>query len=83
MLFFGLFILFSILAMCIIQINEDSDTPLGFTIFLVVAALIGFGFVIGAFKTIPTALDVYQGKTELRIIYEGQIPVDTTVIYKK
>ncbi len=31
----------------------------------------------------PKAIDVYRGKTELKITYEGKIPVDTIVIYKK
>ena len=31
----------------------------------------------------PTALDVYKGNTELRITYEGKVPVDSVVIYKK
>ena len=31
----------------------------------------------------PTALDVYKGKTELKITYDGKIPVDSVVIYKK
>jgi len=33
--------------------------------------------------TTPTALDVYQGKTELKITYEGNVPVDSVVIFKK
>ena len=31
----------------------------------------------------PSAMDVYKGKTELRITYEGKTPVDSVVIYKK
>lgn len=31
----------------------------------------------------PSALDVYKGKTVLKITYEDKIPVDTVVIYKK
>lgn len=30
----------------------------------------------------PTALDVYEGKTELEITYKGDIPVDSVVVYK-
>lgn len=30
----------------------------------------------------PTALDVYEGKTELEITYKGKIPVDSIVVYK-
>ena len=33
--------------------------------------------------TRPSAMDVYKGKTELRITYEGKTPVDSTVIYKE
>lgn len=33
--------------------------------------------------TIPTAKDVYDGKTTLRIVYEDSIPVDTIVVFKK
>ena len=31
----------------------------------------------------PTAKDVYEGKTTLRIVYEDSIPVDTIVVFKK
>lgn len=31
----------------------------------------------------PSALDVYKGKTALKITYEDKVPVDTVVIYKK
>lgn len=31
----------------------------------------------------PSALDVYRGKTVLKITYEDKTPVDSTVIYKK
>ena len=32
---------------------------------------------------IPSALDVYRGKTELQITYRDTIPVDTVVVFKK
>ena len=31
----------------------------------------------------PSALDVYKGKTVLKITCEDKVPVDTVVIYKK
>lgn len=31
----------------------------------------------------PKAIDVYRHKTELKITYEGEVPVDTIVIFKK
>ena len=32
---------------------------------------------------VPSALDVYKGKTVLKITYEDKVPVDSVVIYKK
>ena len=34
-------------------------------------------------KNIPTAMDVYQGKTTLEITYRDSIPVDSVVVFKK
>ena len=31
----------------------------------------------------PKAIDVYRHKTELKVTYEGKVPVDTVVIFKK
>ena len=48
-----------------------------------------FGFIIGFFAIFiyinskPRAIDVYRNKTELRITYEGNIPVDSVVVFKK
>ena len=33
-------------------------------------------------KNIPTAMDVYQGKTTLEITYRDSIPVDSVVVWK-
>ena len=33
-------------------------------------------------KAIPTALDVYRGKTTLEITYRDSVAVDSTVVYK-
>ena len=30
----------------------------------------------------PEAIDVYRGKTTLKITYEGNIPIDTVVVFK-
>ena len=53
------------------------------SIVLSVIAVICLAFILADIGDAPTALDVYQGNTELRITYEGKIPVDTIVIYKK
>lgn len=33
-------------------------------------------------KNIPTALDVYRGKTTLEITYRDSVAIDSTVVYK-
>ena len=53
------------------------------SIVLSVIAVICLAFILADIGDAPTALDVYQGNTELKITYEGKIPVDTVVIYKK
>lgn len=48
-----------------------------------------FVFIFGCFIIIkhvnnkPKAIDVYKGKTELRITYEGNTPIDSVVVFKK
>lgn len=45
-------------------------------------ALLLLGIIISFKKDIPTALDVYRGKTTLQITYQNSIPVDTIVVIK-
>ena len=33
-------------------------------------------------KNVPTALDVYRGKTTLEITYRDIVAIDSTVVYK-
>lgn len=48
--------------------------------------LIGAVFSVGVCKLdiclAPTAIDVYQGKTTLEIIYKDGVPVDSVVVFK-
>ena len=34
-------------------------------------------------KTNPKAIDVYRGKTTLKITYKGGVPTDTVVVFKE
>ena len=64
-----------------ILINEEYYSV---SIVLFVIAAICLSFILADIvNTPPTALDVYKGNTELRITYEGKVPVDSVVIYKK
>ena len=53
------------------------------SIVLSVIAVICLAFISADIGDAPTALDVYKGNTELKITYEGKVPVDSVVIYKK
>ncbi len=33
-------------------------------------------------KSCPEAIDVYRGKTTLKITYENNVPIDTVVVFK-
>ena len=52
----------------------------------IVAALVlafNMAFIIGRRQSeIPTALDVYRGKTTLEITYRDSVAIDSTVVYK-
>ena len=53
------------------------------SIMLSVIAVICLAFILADIGDAPTALDVYKGNTELKITYEGKVPVDSVVIFKK
>ena len=76
-------ILLVILTICLgIAIIHESDEKIG-----IIISYVGFIFgcfiIIGYINSKPKAIDVYKGKTELRITYEGNTPVDSAVVFKK
>lgn len=80
-LILGIFLV--ILSICLgMAIMHASDEKIGVIISYT-------GFIFGLFLIIwyvnnkPKAIDVYKGKTELRITYEGNTPVDSVVVFKK
>ena len=76
-------ILLVILAICLgIAIIHESDEKIGIIISYV-GFIIGLLLIIGYINSRPWAIDVYKGKTELRITYEGNTPVDSAVVFKK
>ena len=42
-----------------------------------------FAGIIPTFKSIPTAMDVYQGKTEIQYTMKGSIKTDSIVVFKE
>ena len=79
--YIGIIIVFIVIGICTTIIKEEYNKVLA--VVLLVIAFIGEAFIIYDINNTPTALDVYQGNTELRITYEGKVPVDSVVIYKK
>lgn len=78
----GFIIVTIVIVFCVIEIKEEGNIVLSKV--LLIIATIGLLFIIVSYiSNAPTALDVYKGKTELRITYEGKTPVDSVVIYKK
>lgn len=76
-------ILLVILAICLgIAIIHESDEKIS-VIISYVGFITGLLLIIGYINSRPRAIDVYKGKTELRITYEGNIPVDSAVVFKK
>ena len=70
-------ILFVIFASCLgIAIIHESNEKVG-VIISYVGFIFGLFLIIGYINSRPRAIDVYKGKTELRITYEGNIPVDS------
>ena len=77
----GFIIVVTVIGICINIIKEEGNT--GSAIVLLIIAVIGLLLMMAYINDTPTALDVYKDKTELRITYDGKVPVDSVVIYKK
>lgn len=79
--FIGFIIIFTVILICVIKINEEGSVITANILFII--GIIGLVFIIRYLIDTPAALDVYEGNTELRITYEGKVPVDSVVIFKK
>ena len=55
-------------------------------ILIAIGAVVGMvgavGHQVEVHKDVPTALDVYRGKTTLEITYRDSVAIDSTVVYK-
>lgn len=79
--FIGFIIVVSVIVFYTFIIKEEGYTVLPIVSLPIV--VIGLLLILADISDTPTALDVYKGKTELRITYDGKVPVDSVVIYKK
>lgn len=78
----GFIIVTIVIVLCVIEIKEEGNIVLS-KVLLIIAIIELLFIIVSYISNAPTALDVYKGKTELRITYEGKTPVDSVVIYKK
>ena len=64
--------------------TDIKDKRFSSAILLTISGII-FVVLLSSYKNrnTPTALDVYQGKTTLEIIYKDSIPVARTVVWKE
>ena len=86
MIIMGIIILIITLAVCIgVMIRKNKEFYNGFLFGVVIAMGISSGIsliTIDVIEPTPTAMDVYQGKTTLKITYKDDIPTDSVVVFK-
>lgn len=79
------FIIIGVVTLAILIIFSDNTSIILETFFA--TALLIFGLIVLDYESNPSAMDVYRGKTELKITgtYKDSIfiPTDTTVVFKK
>lgn len=64
--------------------SDNSDVHFGMGFFIAILGIVGIcSTALGVDDDIPTALDVYRGKTTLEITYRDSVAVDSVVVYKK
>lgn len=71
---------FLISLICLLLSIDDRGWAIAFAFCIITGIL---NVIIYYATEAPSALDVYRGKTVLKITYEDKVPVDTVVIYKK
>lgn len=62
--------------------NTKNIYMLMFTINFILCFILLIIFLYYKYNT-PKAIDVYRGKTTLEIVYRDNVPIDSTVIFKK
>ena len=74
-------IILTVVASIVDVVGTDKDKD--WNIWIYILGLISGGVtLLGIFSYEPTAMDVYKGKTELKITYKGDVPVDSVVVFK-
>lgn len=67
----------AIFAVAGIDKNKDYSS-----LIFILGTICGGAILLGINSDRPTALDVYQGKTTLRITYKNEVAIDSIVVFK-
>lgn len=81
----GIILVFFVCLTFYISDRKDSSFEDGVTLGIIITMLLCIETIlIGGIRgeSIPTAMDVYQGNTELEIISVNGVPTDTVVVFK-
>ena len=63
--------------------SNNSEVHFGMGLFTAIVGIAGIcSIALGVDDDIPTAIDVYRGKTTLEITYRDSVAVDSVVVYK-
>lgn len=81
-LILGILLVIGAISLEVIVLHESLE-KVGVITVSYMAFVLGFSLIMEYANSGPQAIDVYKGKTELRITYEGNTPVDSAVVFKK
>lgn len=81
-LILGILLMIGAISLEVIVLHESLE-KVGIITVSYMAFVLGFFLIMRYSDNEPKAIDVYKGKTELRITYEGNTPVDSAVVFKK
>lgn len=81
MLYYIFAIILTVVAASVDIVGKDKDKDWNIWIFIL-GMIAGIVFLLGIFSYEPTAMDVYQGKTTLKVTYKNNVPIDSVVVFK-
>ena len=81
-LIIGTLLSMAMLVYGIVLVNKNERRGVMLVLLGTILTGIGIGTTIVEIDSIPSAIDVYRGKTTLEITYRDSVAIDSTVVYK-
>jgi hypothetical protein len=81
MLYYIFTLILTVVAAIVDISGKDKDKDWNIWIYIL-GMIAGGTLLLGLFSYEPTAMDVYQGKTTLKITYKDGVPMDSVVVFK-